>query len=191
MGKQTLVLCAGHGGKDAGNTAAGPIERDEVIAVVDDMQRWLRLRGVPQGLGGAVVLDHRLDLAGELTALQAWKLNAADSDLAVDVHLDHKPGASGALVLYNEAPLAKRVAEQFLQRWCQATGIRNNGAFYGKAVARQWRGPQWTNFGFLAVPYPAIIIELGCLNSAHDMQVVRSPLHRALAAQVLYEAWRG
>lgn len=188
MGKATLFLAAGHGGTDRGNTSAGIVERDELVAFTGTIRRWYSLIGIPQQLGGAIFLDDELDLLGELKVLETWKLSERDGDLAVDLHLDFRQNSSGALVLYDESAIGRRVGETFLQRWCAATGIRNNGAYRSADVARPWRG--WDDFGFCRPRWPGIIVELGCLNSPNDMAIVRNPLFQALAGQFLWEAWR-
>lgn len=188
MGKPTLFLAAGHGGADPGNTASGLCERDELIAFTATLRDWYRAMSVPVELGGAIFLDDALALEGELAVLNKWNLKAVDNDLAVDLHLDYKPGASGALILFDESEIGKQVGGHFLLRWCQATGIHNNGIFRSSEVAGPWRG--WDDFGFCRPRWPGIIIELGCINSASDMQVIRHPMYRALAGQFLWEAWR-
>lgn len=192
MGQQTLFIAAGHGGADRGNTAAGVIERDELLQVAGGMRRWAGLLGERlNALGGVVFLPDQLDLIGEITAIgQQWKASSADGDLAIDVHLDFRPGSSGALILYDEAPQSKQFAERFLPRWCQATGIRNNGVFRSNAVAQAWRG--WDDFGFCRpTGWAGVIIELGCLNAALDLEVVRDPYYQAVAMQLIRECWRG
>jgi N-acetylmuramoyl-L-alanine amidase len=189
MGKSTIVYASGHGGHDKGNTTTGIIERDELISITAGMRRWFELNNHPiQQAGGVVFIDNGLELAGELTAIRDWKLNAADDDLAINGHLDYRRGGSGALVICNQLPLAQQVARQFLARWCEETGIRNNGVHDSKRWARTQRG--WNNMGFCAVNYPAIIVEFGCLNSEFDMQRVRDGVNQALAAQLFWETWR-
>ncbi len=190
MGKQTLFIAAGHGGTDKGNTTAGIVERDELIAIVGGMRHWLQQAGYLHGLGGVIFLEDRLDLAGEIAALDAWKLTAADGDMAVDFHLDYRAGRAdgGALVLYDETPYALAFGQQFLTHWCAATGIKNNGNYRSNVVAKPWRG--WDDFGFCRPRWPGVIVELGCLNCAHDMRVVRSPYFQALAAQIALNVWQ-
>jgi N-acetylmuramoyl-L-alanine amidase len=190
MGAQTLFIAAGHGGQDKGNTSAGIIERDELIQIVGGMRKWFADLSVPNGLGGVVFLDDALDLAGEISTLQRWRPTAADSDMAVNVHLDFKPTKAdgGALVLYDETPYARAFSEYFLIRWCKATGIANNGVFRSSDVARSWRG--WDDFGFCRPGWPGVIVELGCLSHVRDMQIVRNQYYRLLAGQLIYNAWQ-
>ncbi len=190
MGKQTLFIAAGHGGADVGNTAAGVVERDELIQIVRGMRRWCHLNAVATGLGGVVFLDDVLDLQGEINALEAWKLTAADGDMAIDFHLDYRAGRSdgGALILYDETPYALPFAKLFLQRWCAATGIKNNGGFRSNEVAKAWRG--WPDFGFCRPKWPGVIVELGCLNCASDLAAVRNPYYQAVAVQIALNVWR-
>ena len=190
MGEATLFVAAGHGGTDRGNTSAGPIEAGELRRIVGGMRRWSQLAQMRAGLGGLVFLDDGLDLQGELRVLAGGKLTAADGDLAADIHLDYRaadPGG-GALVLYDEAPYARTIAELFLERWCTATGIKSNGGHRSTAAAGAWRG--WRDFGFTAAPWPGLIVELGSLNCERDMVVVRDPLYQALALTLLHDAWR-
>lgn len=192
MGTPLLVLAAGHGGTDRGNVTTGIVERDELIRIAGGMRMWFHLNSIPEQLGGAVWIDHDLDLAGELAAIKQWKLRETDGDLAVNLHLDYNASRlqGGALMIYDESPTAKRVAEVVLARWCAATGIVNNGVHRSVVVARRWRN--FDDFGFCRPSeYGGLIFELGSLNSTHDMQIVRNPVYQALAAQFLWEAWRG
>lgn len=185
MGIPTLFIAAGHGGTDRGNTASGNIEAHETIRFVDGMNAWFQRYGVPASLGGCITLLHNLDLQGQIKAITDWKLTPPD--LALDIHLDYRNGSSGALVIYDEHPHGRRFAEAWLRRWCEATGIRNNGAHYGPAVARDWRG--WSNFGWCAPRYPGLILELGCINSPSDLAKIRTPMNQALCAQIVWEEW--
>lgn len=189
MGKATLFLTAGHGGADRGNTAAGICERDELIGIVGGMRTWFERYGIAHQVGGGIFLSDALDLAGQLQHLKMWRLKEADGDLALDMHLDYASArpSGGAMVIISRHPLAKRFADRFLPRWCQATGIQNNGIHYGDVVAPKWRG--WPNFGHTSQDWPAAIVELGSLNNARDMAMVRSPVMQALAAQFSWEAY--
>ena len=190
MGKQTLFVCAGHGGTDPGNTATGVVERDELIGIVGGMRRWATLLQVPQGLGGVVFLDDGLDLPGQVRVLQRWGASAADGDLAVDLHLDYRrdrPGG-GALVIHNGVGGARTLGAEFLRRWCAHTGTTSNGVHLGREVAPAWRG--WKDFGWTRQRWPAVIVELGSLNSERDMATVRDPFCQALALMLLQEVWR-
>ncbi len=190
MGAKTLFLSAGHGGADAGNTAAGPVERDELIGIAGGMRRMAALLGYRAGLGGVVFLDDGLDLQGQLAALRGWKPSAADGDLGVDLHLDYHRNrpSGGALVIYDEQERSKRIADVLLQRWCKATGIQSNGIHRSTEFAQRNRG--FPDFGFCAPAWPGIIFELGSLNNARDMSVVRDPFCQALALHLIVEAWR-
>lgn len=190
MGKRTLFLAAGHGGSDPGNTAAGVIERDELIRFTDGVKRWLTLTHVQiGGAGGVVILDHALDLAGEVTAIGRWRPSAADGDLAINFHLDYRPKdlVGGALGVVDETPYARTFADRFLRSWCLATGIRFNGVHASKAAAASWRG--WDDFGFCRPAWPGLILELGCLSHPPDLVIVRDPLCQALAAQLIKDVW--
>lgn len=188
MGQPTLFIAAGHGGKDRGNVATRYVERDETIDIVAGARSWYRQRGIPQALGGAVFLADSLDLVGEISALTPWRLNDADGDLALDIHLDYKPGGSGALILYDESAMGRRFAQYFLPRWCALTGIRSNGVFRSKDVAGPWRG--WPDFGFCAQRGPGCIIELGHINNEQDMRAISSPDIRVKLGQLIWESWR-
>ena len=191
MGTSTLFIAAGHGGRDAGNTATGQVERDELLAFAGGIRRWCRAMRIVHGLGGVVFLDDGLDLAGEVAAMRAWKASARDGDLAVDLHLDYRANDTrgGALVLYDETAYTRGWAETWLERWCTATGIRSNGVHRSTDAARGWRG--WPDFGFTAPAWPGVIVELGCLNSPADLAIVRNPFWQAFAAQLLVDTWKG
>jgi N-acetylmuramoyl-L-alanine amidase len=185
MGKPTLFLAAGHGGTDKGNTTTAYVERDELIVIVDHMVKWLSGYGVPTGVGGYVKIDHSHALSGEIAAITGWKPDGAD--LALDVHLDYRTGSSGALVIVDQTPIARRFAERWLPRWCARTGIKNNGIHDSIDWATRQRG--WSDMGFCAPRWPGAILELGCLNAPHDMSIVRNDQMRYLCAQLVWETW--
>lgn len=189
MGRKTLFLAAGHGGSDPGTTAAGSVERDELLAIVGGMRRWSRLRQQPQGLGGLIFLDDGLDLLGQLRSLYRWRPSVADGDLAIDLHLDYNVNRprGGALAIHNGVGPAAALGARVLRHWCAATGIVSNGIHLGRQVAPLWRG--WDDFGWTRPGWPALILELGSLNCASDMLIARDPLAQALLLTLVIEAW--
>ena len=190
MGARTLFLASGHGGADRGNTASGFVEADECVAIIGDVRRWFTAIGVPPSLGGAIFLDDGLDLNGQLQRLKLLRPTEADNDLCLDWHLDFaatRP-AGGAMVITNDRPAAKQWAHDFLTQWCDATGIRSNGVHLGAVAAPKWRG--WPDFGWTRPAWPACIVELGSLNNARDMRIVRDPLSRALAAHLAWACYK-
>lgn len=189
MGKATLFIAAGHGGRDAGNVATGHVERDELVAFVGGMRRWFAATRTAPGLGGVVMLDDHLDLRGEVAEIGRWRPMARDGDLAVDVHLDYRANErGGALVVYDESAYGRQWAETWLERWCAATGIRSAGVHRSTEAARRWRG--WSDYGFTAPAWPGAIVELGCINHAADLAIVRDPFWQAFAAHLLVATWK-
>ena len=189
-GRSTLFLAAGHGGADRGNIATAHVEADELLRFVGGMRRWYAANQQPAGLGGVVVLDDALDLGGQVATLNRWKLQAADRDLALDLHLDYniqRPDG-GALVLYDEHTYCRRFAEWFLARWCAGTGIIPRGCHRSTEAARRWRG--WRDFGFTGMPWPGIIVELGTLNCARDFAIIQDGVYQAFAARLMVEGWQ-
>lgn len=187
MGKQTLFIAAGHGGDDKGNTTTGLVERDLVIDVVNMAWKWYQIaEELKREPGGVVVIDHQKALAGEIADINAWKPDSGD--LALNVHLDYKAGSRGALCLVDREPRSVAWAKLFLERWCKLTKIPSRGVHDSQTVAPSWRG--WSDFGFCAAPrFPGVIVELGCLNSAEDMAVIRDPVHQILFAHCAWQAW--
>lgn len=190
MGHKSLFLAAGHGAADPGNTAAGIVERDELIGIAAGMRRWSRLRGQRLGLGGLIFLDDNLDLLGQLRALHRWRPSTDDGDLAIDLHLDYnnKRPRGGALVIHNGVGQAAALGALILRTWCSATGIVSNGLHLGRQVAPPWRG--WDDYGWTRPrDWPALILEIGSLNCASDMATVRDPMAQALLLTLITEAW--
>lgn len=189
MGRRTLFLAAGHGGKDKGNTSAGIVEADELIRFTAGVRGWFSRNAIPDALGGAMFVPDSLDLVGQLQWVRFWKPNAADGDLAIDFHLDYNANrpTGGALVIHNDHSVAQSFAERFLTGWCKRTSIKSNGVHLGRDVAMKWRG--WDDFGWTARPWPAVIIELGSLNCHWDMVTIRDPLAQAVAARLVWETF--
>lgn len=189
MGSATLMVCAGHGGNDRGNTSTGYVERDELITIKQSITTWLRLKQVPLGIGGIVLIDDSLDLEKEIQAITELNANVLDGDLAIDLHLDYQPGtiSGGALAIYDETLLSKHFGMVFLERWCSTTGIPNRGIHRSSTVAPLWRG--WEDFGFCKPSWPGVIIELGTLNAQHDMEILQSPIYQAFIGELLWECW--
>ena len=91
-------------------------------------------------------------------------------------------------MVVDETAAARRWAETWLRRWCAATGIRMGGVHRSTQAAQRWRG--WPDYGFTAAGWPGAIVELGCLNHAADLTIVRDPFWQAFAAHTLVETWK-
>jgi N-acetylmuramoyl-L-alanine amidase len=183
----TLFYAAGHGGKDAGNTSAGYNERDELIRIAGHIAEWYRLLGIPPGLGGAVKLDDRYDVKGEVKQLKKWQLTP-HQDLAVDLHLDYRDGKGGALMLVDDTLEAQTWAQYVHPRWCKATGIKDNGIHNAQHWAQTQRG--FPDFHFTAQDWPGVIWELGCMTCAADMDCLKEHHFCLLAGQLMWDGWR-
>lgn len=211
--KKTIVLDAGHGGKDSGAIGNSYYEKDLALATVLELKKLLEK-------DYNVILTRDDDFFVTLTD-RAKIANDNNSDLFVSIHLNSATNttASGTEVFYfskNQSSYAKEIAKyendfdktstlaiessQFLLNDINyhsnqvlsaalATDVLDNIIDTVGPLRR--RGVFGANFAVLrGTKSPAILIELGFISNVSDVSIFEQPEMRRKASEAIARAIR-
>lgn len=177
----TIVIDAGHGGKDPGAWPRGLSrlpEKTIVLAVANDVARLLRERGA------RVVTTRTTDVFIELDD-RAATAERTRADLLVSIHADaseNKPDISGATVYIDKhASLQSQRAARSIYTALKRARIETRG------VHRHW-----FRLRVLAGhSRPAVLVECGFLTNATDARRLNTTAYRTRIADVIAEGIAG
>ena len=149
----TIMLDAGHGGRDSGAVYNGRQEKDDSLALTLAVGELLQERGVD-------VLYTRTTDVYESPYQKAMEANAAGADFFISIHRNSSPEAntySGVeSLVYNKSGIKLEMAENINEQ-LEAVGFVNLGVKErpGLVVLRRTR-------------MPAVLVEVGFINSDTD-----------------------
>ena len=149
----TIMLDAGHGGRDPGAVYNGRHEKDDSLALTLAVGELLQERGVD-------VLYTRTTDVYESPYQKAMEANAAGADFFISIHRNSSPEAntySGVeSLVYNKSGIKLEMAENINEQ-LEAVGFVNLGVKErpGLVVLRRTR-------------MPAVLVEVGFINSDTD-----------------------
>ena len=149
----TIMLDAGHGGRDPGAVYNGRQEKDDSLALTLAIGELLQERGVD-------VLYTRTTDVYESPYQKAMEANAAGADFFISIHRNSSPEAntySGVeSLVYNKSGIKLEMAENINEQ-LEAVGFVNLGVKErpGLVVLRRTR-------------MPAVLVEVGFINSDTD-----------------------
>jgi N-acetylmuramoyl-L-alanine amidase len=172
----TLFLAGGHGGTDPGAVGNGTNERDLTIELINKAVAILS----SQNLKGnnVVVVPHNLNLIDEINWINANSKNPGN-DLCIEVHLNAGGGQGIETWFYSGIQVSADFANEIQIPLVSFTGLANRG-IKGDATNR------WGRLGFIRDTAPlAALIELGFIDNANDVAVVKDKGALALAAAIL------
>ena len=153
----TIMLDAGHGGRDPGAVYNGRQEKDDSLALTLAVGELLQERGVD-------VLYTRTTDVYESPYQKAMEANAAGADFFISIHRNSSPEAntySGVeSLVYNKSGIKLEMAENINEQ-LEAVGFVNLGVKErpGLVVLRRTR-------------MPAVLVEVGFINS--DTEIGRA-----------------
>jgi len=155
----TVVIDAGHGGKDPGATSIlGFYEKNINLAVALEVARLLEQRGL------TVAMTRTDDYFVELED-RAAIANSLDADLFVSIHADSFPkNTRRGFTVYvaNVASSSSRRAASAIARSMSSTGLNSFGV-------------QMANYHVLTdTRGPAVLVELGYLSNRSEAALLRS-----------------
>lgn len=149
----TIMLDAGHGGRDPGAIYNGRQEKDDSLALTLAVGEILQERGID-------VLYTRTTDVYESPYQKAMEANEADADFFISIHRNSSPEAntySGVeSLVYNKSGIKLEMAENINEQ-LEAVGFVNLGVKErpGLVVLRRTR-------------MPAVLVEVGFINSDTD-----------------------
>jgi len=165
----TVVIDAGHGGKDRGATKHGVQEKDVALDVVRRLERHLK------DAGYKTVMTRRSDVFIELNDRAAISNRYRDA-VFVSVHFNYgRRHAKGAEAFYYSGP-GKIMADAM-------------GSKLGRIT--EYRGSKKSKFRVLKLNRnPAVLVECGFLTNPRDAARAKSELHREKLADAMFDALR-
>ena len=166
----TVVVDAGHGGKDAGARRYGPPEKVVALDVAQRLNRKLReskFRTVMTRNSDVFVdLDRRVAIG-----------NKQDNSIFVSIHFNHarRRGIQG-FETYYASPYARSLALRIQRKLLTMRGARN-------------RGVHTANFRVVRnAVYPSVLVECGFLSNRTEGGRARSAAYREALADKIAEA---
>jgi N-acetylmuramoyl-L-alanine amidase len=164
-----IFLAAAHGGGDPGAVANNTTEAAEVQKIVDACAEILRSQ-LPAGVE-LVVVPHNFELLGEVNFINQ---NSTDpsKDICIEINMNSNSGEPGTGVetYYGYKALAETLQSVLVRE----TGLKNRGVKEGN----------YLYFNSATEPGSALV-ELGFLNNAYDLEVVRTKGALSLAKAIL------
>lgn len=166
----TVVIDAGHGGKDRGATKHGVREKDVALDVALRLERHLK------DAGYKTVMTRRSDVFVELNDRAAISNRYRDA-VFVSVHFNYgrRLHAKGAETFYYSAP-GKIMAEEIGRKLGRITDYRGTKKAKFRVLKRNKN--------------PAVLVECGFLTNPRDAARAKSPLHREKLADCIFDALR-
>jgi len=166
----TVVIDAGHGGKDPGATSIlGFYEKDVNLVVAREVARLLEQRGL------RVKMTRTSDYSVELED-RAAIANNLNADLFVSIHSDSFPKSSRrgfTVYIARSASSSSRQAANAIARSMSGTGLNSFGVqTAGYHVLTDTRGP-------------AVLVELGYLSNRSEAALLRSSSFQTRLAQAI------
>lgn len=168
-----VVLDAGHGGEDSGalSTDQTIMEKDLTLATVQTIGEVLTEVGIQ--VSYTRTEDRYLSLS-DITAASL----SEEPDLFISIHYDNSeiPNSNQGLTTYYYYTGAKEMAETITANLSSSVALSSNGTRFG-------------NYYVLREQYlPAVLLELGYLNSDNDLAMITSEGYDQRVAQALLAA---
>ncbi|MFT9268214.1 MAG: N-acetylmuramoyl-L-alanine amidase [Liquorilactobacillus nagelii] len=166
LNNATIVLDPGHGGSDSGAlSSSGKMEKTYTLKLAKEVAQELRARGAK------VYLTRTSDRFVSLAARPNLS-NEVHADAFISFHFDSSPtenSASGVTTYYYHRQLSYRLASSINQKF-------NN-------ISLENRGIEFGNFEVIRDnDFPAILLEMGYINTDRDFQQIRSSHYRTTVA---------
>ena len=170
---KTVVVDAGHGGRDPGAIANGLREKDIVLDVS------LRLEAQLQAAGANVVMTRRTDIYPTLDE-RVVIANNSRADIFISVHTNAaaSTAARGSETFYNTvywAGNSQRLAESLQTHMLRELNTVNRGV---------------KTAGFRVIRYttmPSALVELGFKTNAPEAERMKTPVFREQSADALFK----
>lgn len=178
---QTIVIDAGHGGKDPGsvNLRLGYEEKSLTLDTAQLVAYRLK------NLGYHVILTRDTDCFLELSD-RARIANEKKADLFVSIHFNHSPTqkVDGIEIFYYREKDQEKMERKLRSIECAKT-ISERLVFFTNAY---FRGIKEGNFAVIReTKMPAVLVEAGFLSNPEERERIKDPLYRRAIAYGIAE----
>lgn len=153
--KKLIVIDAGHGGTDLGSNREGIYEKNVVLSISKEIQKFNNTQDAYE-----VVLTRDYDTESTLNDRTAL-INKLNPEMVISLHLNSSPrsesGRSGQEIFIQNTEASRKLAEKISQRFSPSliVGDRNLHILRESKVL-------------------AVLVELGFINSTKDRQYLTS-----------------
>ena len=180
----TIVLDAGHGGKDGGaSSPSGVVEDELVLAITKKVESHLRL----QGINVVLTRDGDYDLASPEAKKRKVEdlnkrveiMNSEENAIAVSIHANSVPNSKwkGAQTFYHP----KQIENKQL-----ATAIMGSMQLHLEGTTRDAK-PISNIFVLKNSEVPTALVEIGFLSNPEEAALMDTENYQALIAYAIYE----
>ena len=213
----TIVLDAGHGGRDAGGVGIGTTDRDVAFAIVRRLGPMIE-----RELGVRVVYTRSTDTFVELRE-RGRIANRSGGKLFVSVHGNSGPASAHGTETFFLAPRGSASAREVMERENSVIELESDPSYYDgfteggdilaslamsayqeesqhlarliegefTASGRHSRGVKQNNFMVLwAASMPAVLVEVGFVTNPDEARLLASPAGQEQTARSIFNAIR-
>ena len=170
ISQATIVLDAGHGGKDPGAVSGDTYEKDLALATAFKLQERLASAGADVILTRSE--DEFIPLEGRVDqSIQEY------ADVFVSLHFDATgtPNSMSGTTTYYHAPSDQGLAESINASLADQASLPNNGV----------RTADY--FVLRNNPRPAVLLELGYMDHDRDLEIIPTSQYQEDVAEAIYQ----
>lgn len=165
---KTIVLDAGHGGKDPGTSGANNLEKTLSLGTV------LIAKDMLENAGAKVILTRANDTYISLAARTSIS-NASNADAFVSIHYNAaNKTSSGVMTFYYNSKKDKALASALQSELVKNTSLKDAGT---------------RTAGFHVIKYnkkPSVLLELGFLSNPNEEQLISSRSYQEKSARAVH-----
>lgn len=175
---KVVVIDAGHGGRAAGATKQGVMEKEINLAIVLQLKEIFE--DSDENIG---VYYTRTDDGNPTFDQRAQLANKSDADLFISVHNNslgngRMSRTSGTQVMYNEtSEESRRLAEICLDEMTKELGSKDRGLVEGNSI-----------FIIRTSEVPVALIEVGFMTNQRELELLATSEYQRQAAEGVYHA---
>lgn len=172
LAEATIVIDAGHGGRDPGAVAPNGAFTEADIALSTSLHLANRL----QNAGANVILTRNDDSFVTLND-RVYYAHRAQADAFISIHYDavEVPNTMSGTTTYYYSEAEKELADSINQYLTQNGPLRNNGLRHGNFFVLRNNGQK------------AVLLELGYMNHDHDISIINTDQYHQTIADAIFQ----
>lgn len=172
LAEATIVIDAGHGGKDPGAVAPNGAFTEADIALSTSLHLANRL----QNAGANVILTRNNNSFISLND-RVYYAHRAQADAFISIHYDavEVPNTMSGTTTYYYSEAEKELADSINHHLTQSGPLRNNGVRHGNFFVLRNNSQK------------AVLLELGYMNHDHDVSVINTDRYQQTIADAIFQ----